>query len=110
MSNENIGKPDSNHEIGVATAEAKPELKQPKRYKVLLLNDDYTPMDFVVQVLKQFFHKNMEQATKVMLEVHYEGQGTAGIYTADIAETKTAQVNDFARAHDHPLMCSMEVE
>lgn len=97
-------------EHGVAVAEAEPEVKQPRMFKVLLLNDDYTPMDFVVQVLRKFFHKTTEQATKVMLQVHYEGQGIAGIYTAEIAETKVAQVNDFSRAHDHPLMCTMEEE
>lgn len=104
MSDEKI----RDQEHGVAVAEAKPEVKQPPMYKVLLLNDDYTPMDFVVQVLRKFFHKSTEQATKVMLQVHYEGQGVAGIYTAEIAETKVAQVNDFSRANDHPLMCTME--
>ena len=106
MSDENIRE----KEHGVAVAESKPEVQQPKMFKVLLLNDDYTPMDFVIQVLKRFFHKTTEQATKVMLQVHYEGQGVAGIYTADIAETKVALVNDYSRAHDHPLMCTMEVE
>ena len=104
MSDEKI----RDHEHGVAVAEAKPEVKQPSMYKVLLLNDDYTPMDFVVEVLRKYFHKTTEQATKVMLQVHYEGQGVAGVYTAEIAETKVAQVNDFSRANDHPLMCTME--
>jgi len=106
MSDENIRE----QEHGTVVAESKPEIAHPKMYKVLLMNDDYTPMDFVIQVLRQFFHKTMEQSTKVMLQVHYEGQGVAGIYTADIAETKMSQVNDFSRAHDHPLMCTMEVE
>lgn len=106
MGDENIRE----QEHGTAVAESKPEVKQPRMYKVLLLNDDYTPMDFVIQVLRQFFYKTSEQATKVMLQVHYEGQGTAGIYTAELAETKMAQVNDFSRAHDHPLMCTMEVD
>jgi ATP-dependent Clp protease adaptor protein ClpS len=97
-------------EHGVAVAESKPETRQPPMYRVLLLNDDYTPMDFVVRVLKQFFHMTTEQATRVMLQVHYEGQGTAGIYTAEIAETKVALVNDYARAHEHPLLCTMEQE
>jgi len=96
------------HEQGVAVAESKPETKQPKMYRVLLLNDDYTPMEFVVHVLKRFFYKNSEQATKVMLQVHYDGQGTAGLYTAEIAETKVAQVNDHSRSNDHPLMCTMQ--
>lgn len=106
MSNKNIGEA----EHGVAVAESKPETKQPKMYKVLLLNDDYTPMDFVVRVLTQFFRKNAEQATRVMLQVHYEGKGTAGVYTAEIAETKVAQVNEYSRANDHPLLCTMENE
>ena len=97
-------------EHGTAVAEAKPEVEQPKMYKVVLLNDDYTPMDFVIDVLKRFFHKNIEQATKVMLQVHYDGQGVAGIFTAEVAETKVAQVNDYSRAHDHPLMCALESE
>lgn len=97
-------------ELGVATADAEPEIKVPKRYKVLILNDDYTPMDFVVLVLKQFFYKTNEQATKIMLQIHYEGHGTAGIYSADVAETKVAIVNDFSRANQHPLICKMEAE
>ena len=95
-------------ERGTLVAERKPETKKPRMYKVLLLNDDYTPMDFVVSVLKQYFHKTTEQATKVMLQVHYDGAGIAGIFRAEIAETKVSLVNDHARAHDHPLMCTME--
>ena len=95
-------------ERGTVVAERKPEVKKPPMYKVLLLNDDYTPMDFVVSVLKQYFYKTTEQATKVMLQVHYDGAGVAGIYRAEIAETKVSLVNDHARAHDHPLMCTME--
>ncbi len=106
MSDENIR--ESDHSTSVA--ELKPGLKQPKMFKVLLLNDDYTPMDFVIQVLKLFFHKSNEQAAKIMLQVHYDGKGIAGVYTAEIAETKMSQVNDFSRAHDHPLMCTMEAE
>ena len=106
MSEEKIGA----SEQGVAVAEAKPETRKPPMYKVLLLNDDYTPMDFVVKVLKQFFHLTTEQATKVMLRVHYDGQGTAGIYRVEIAETKVVLVNDFSRTNDHPLMCTMEKE
>ncbi len=95
-------------ELGTVVAEREPETKEPPMYKVMLLNDDYTPMDFVVAVLKQFFHKSVEQATKVMLQVHYEGAGVAGIYRAEIAETKVVSVNEFAREHGHPLMCIME--
>lgn len=95
-------------ERGTVVAERKPEIKKPSMYKVMLLNDDYTPMDFVVRVLKQYFHKSLEQATKVMLQVHYDGAGVAGIYRAEIAETKVSMVNDYARAQGHPLMCTME--
>jgi ATP-dependent Clp protease adaptor protein ClpS len=82
--------------------------KPPPLYKVLLLNDDFTPMDFVVQVLQQFFAKNREQATQIMLKVHNEGVGVCGIYPHDIAETKVSQVAVFAREHQHPLQCVME--
>jgi ATP-dependent Clp protease adaptor protein ClpS len=107
MSEEN-NQDDSDFEQGVLVAEQKPEVKQPPMYKVLLLNDDFTPMDFVVSVLKQYFYKTMEQATKVMLQVHYDGAGVAGIFTAEIAETKVSHVNDHAKAEGHPLMCTME--
>ena len=95
-------------ELGTVVAEREPETKEPPMYKVMLLNDDYTPMDFVVAILNQFFHKTVEQATKVMLQVHYEGAGVAGIYRAEIAETKVVSVNEYAREHGHPLMCIME--
>lgn len=91
-------------------AEALPKLKQPKKYKVILLNDDYTPMEFVVDVLKHFFHLNEELATQVMLQVHIVGKGICGVFTHDIAETKVAMVNDYARANQHPLLCTMEPE
>lgn len=81
---------------------------QPPLYKVLLLNDDYTPMDFVVQVLQRFFGMDRERATVIMLKVHNEGVGVAGIYPRDIAETKVHQVLEFARSHQHPLQCVME--
>lgn len=77
-------------------------------YKVVLLNDDYTPMEFVVQVLETFFNMDRETATRVMLTVHTKGKGVCGIYTRDIAETKVAQVNEYARENQHPLLCSME--
>ena len=95
-------------DIGLATAEAKPELKRPPMYKVLLLNDDYTPMEFVVEVLESFFRMNREQATHVMLTVHTQGKGVCGIFTRDIAETKAAQVNQYARESEHPLLCEVE--
>lgn len=84
--------------------------KPPPLFKVLLLNDDYTPMEFVVRVLQQFFLKSREQATQIMLKVHNEGIGLCGIYTHDIAETKVNQVTAFAREHQHPLQCVMEEE
>ncbi|MCG8560491.1 MAG: ATP-dependent Clp protease adapter ClpS [Hyphomicrobiales bacterium] len=84
--------------------------KKPSLYKVLLLNDDYTPMDFVVYVLERFFNKPREEATRIMLHVHQKGVGMCGIYTYEIAETKVAQVMNFARQHQHPLQCTMEKE
>lgn len=84
--------------------------KKPSLYKVLLLNDDYTPMDFVVYVLERFFNKQREEATRIMLHVHQKGVGMCGIYTYEIAETKVAQVMNFARQHQHPLQCTMEKE
>jgi ATP-dependent Clp protease adaptor protein ClpS len=82
--------------------------KQPPRYQVLLLNDDYTPMEFVVVVLQQFFAMDIEKATQVMLKVHREGRGVCGVYTRDIAATKVELVSSFARMHQHPLQCVME--
>ncbi len=91
-------------------SELLPALKVPKKFKVVLLNDDYTPMDFVIEVLKRFFYMNGDVATQVMLQVHFQGRGVCGIYTRDIAETKVALVNDYARVNQHPLLCSMEPE
>ena len=82
--------------------------KKPSLYKVLLLNDDYTPMEFVVHVLEKFFQKDAEAATKIMLQVHQHGIGECGVFTYEIAETKVTQVMDFARKHQHPLQCVME--
>jgi len=96
------------HESGLSVEEAESELQQPPLYRVLLLNDDYTPMDFVVSVLETFFHMDQEQATQIMLHVHTQGVGLCGVYTRDIAETKVSQVNDHSRDHQHPLMCVME--
>lgn len=93
---------------GLALQEAQPKLKRPPLYKVLLLNDDYTPMDFVVYVLQKFFGMDQEKATQVMLQVHTRGMGVCGIFNRDIAETKVALVNQFAREHQHPLKCTME--
>ena len=84
--------------------------KKPSLYKVLLLNDDYTPMEFVVLVLERFFGKGREEATRVMLHVHQKGVGICGVYTFEVAETKVTQVMDFSRKHQHPLQCTMEKE
>jgi ATP-dependent Clp protease adaptor protein ClpS len=93
---------------GLALQEARPKVKKPPLYKVVLLNDDYTPMDFVVQVLKRFFGLSHDKATTVMLHVHTRGRGVAGVYTYEIAETKVVMVNDYAREHEHPLQCTLE--
>lgn len=93
---------------GVAVEESKPKLTRPPMYKVILLNDDYTPMEFVVEVLETFFRMEREKATQVMLHVHTRGVGVCGVYTREIAETKVAQVNDYSQHHHHPLLCAME--
>jgi ATP-dependent Clp protease adaptor protein ClpS len=95
-------------ERGLVVEEAQPKLKRPPLYQVLLLNDDYTPMEFVVQVLEQVFGLNRPTATRVMLEVHTRGKGVCGVFTYEIAETKVAQVTGFARQQQHPLLCTME--
>ncbi|MGE5155001.1 MAG: ATP-dependent Clp protease adapter ClpS [Bdellovibrio bacteriovorus] len=100
--------PSEERETGLTVQEARPKLRRPPLFKVLLLNDDYTPMEFVVQVLETFFAMNREKATQIMLHVHTRGVGVCGVYTRDIAETKVQQVNDYARVHQHPLMCTME--
>ncbi len=95
-------------EDGVSVEEAKPKTKQPPLYRVVLLNDDFTPMEFVVEILQTFFHLDRSQATQIMLHVHTRGKGVCGVYSRDIAETKVDQVNDFSRERQHPLMCTME--
>ena len=97
---------DSNGDLAVQ--EAKPKLKRPPLYKVMLLNDDYTPMEFVVQVLESFFRMDREKATRIMLHVHTRGVGVCGVFTREIAETKVAQVSEYSQRHQHPLMCTME--
>ena len=93
---------------GLVVEEKRPKLKQPPLFKVVLLNDDYTPMEFVIYVLETFFKMDREQATRVMLNVHTKGKGVCGIYTRDVSETKVSQVNEYARTNNHPLMCDME--
>ena len=100
---------DNEHDHGLAVATAKPEVAKPPMYQVVLLNDDYTPMDFVIEVLQVFFNMNRELATQVMLHVHTRGKGVCGVFTHEVAETKVAQVNEFSRHHQHPLMCAMEL-
>ena len=95
---------------GLAVEESRPKTKRPPMYKVVLLNDDYTPMEFVVHVLEIFFNKDRPTATRIMLAVHTEGKGVAGVYTRDVAETKVQLVNSYSRKHQHPLMCAMESE
>ena len=93
---------------GAVIEESRPEVKQPPLYQVVLLNDDYTPMEFVVDVLEKFFALGRSAATRIMLEVHTQGKGVCGIFTYEIAETKVAQVTGYARDHQHPLMCTLE--
>jgi len=93
---------------GLALEETRPRLKKPSLFRVLLLNDDYTPMEFVVQVLQKIFSMDRSSATRVMLEVHTKGKGICGVYTFEIAETKVAQVTGLAQQQQHPLLCTME--
>lgn len=88
----------------------RPKTKKPSMYKVLLLNDDYTPMEFVTHILQKFFNKNQQEATEIMLHVHRRGVGICGVFTYEVAETKVAQVMDYARANEQPLQCTMEKE
>ena len=88
--------------------EAEPKLKRPPLYKVILINDDYTPMDFVVHVLETFFSIDRENATRIMLDVHHHGKGVCGIFTHEIAETKVTLVNEYSRENQHPLLCTLE--
>ena len=102
--------PNNEHERdhGTIVVPDKPEVAKPPLYTVLLLNDDYTPMEFVVEVLTRFFDLDVERATQIMLHVHTRGRGVCGVYTREIAEAKVAMVNDYARSNQHPLMCTME--
>ena len=104
------GKDDDGDGDAAVVVDTKPKTKRPPLYKVLLLNDDYTPMDFVVWVLQKVFHKAMEDATRLMLEVHHKGKSIVGVYTHDVARTKVQQVHSLAEQNEHPLQCVMEVE
>jgi ATP-dependent Clp protease adaptor protein ClpS len=101
-------KTDQERDHGTIVETAKPETARPPLYSVLLLNDDYTPMDFVVEVLVSFFSLDLDKATQIMLHVHTRGRGVCGVYTREVAESKVAQVNEFSRMHQHPLLCTME--
>jgi ATP-dependent Clp protease adaptor protein ClpS len=102
------GEPGSPGPGSAVITKTKPQTKRPNMYRVLLLNDDYTPMEFVVHVLEKFFNKDRESATRIMLHVHQHGVGECGVYTYEVAETKVTQVMDFARKNQHPLQCVME--
>jgi ATP-dependent Clp protease adaptor protein ClpS len=99
---------ESQRDQELALEEARPEIKLPPMYRVILLNDDYTPMDFVIEILSVFFGMSHDRATQVMLHVHTRGKGVCGVFTFEIAETKVVQVNEFSRQNDHPLKCTME--
>jgi ATP-dependent Clp protease adaptor protein ClpS len=100
---------DGDGRTGIVT-KTRPKTKKPNLYKVLLLNDDYTPMEFVVHVLERYFSKSREDANRIMLHVHQKGVGICGVFTYEVAETKVTQVMDFSRKHSHPLQCTMEKE
>ena len=104
-----MGNKEQDSDDGLLVQDAKPKLKRPPLYKVVLLNDDYTPMEFVVEVLETFFSMTRENATRIMMEVHTRGKGICGVYTHDVAETKVTLVNNFSRENQHPLMCTKEL-
>lgn len=111
MAGEDGDKPPDETDRGPGTAlltKAEPKTKRPSMYKVLMLNDDFTPMEFVVHVLKKFFRMTTEEATQVMLHVHQRGVGVCGVFTYEVAETKVNHVTDYARKHEHPLQCTLE--
>ena len=99
---------ETHHDHGVLLEPARPEVAPPPLYQVMLLNDDYTPMDCVVTVLQHFFSMDLDKATQVMLHVHTRGRGVCGVFTREVAESKVAQVNEFSRMNQHPLLCTME--
>ena len=107
---EDMGKGNKQHsdDQGLSLLEAKPKVKPPRMYQVVLYNDDYTPMEFVVMLLEQLFGMSREKATQVMLHVHTRGKGVCGVFTREVAETKVARANEFSREHQHPLLCAME--
>ena len=104
------GYEDDDQTSGSVATKTRTRTERPSLYKVLLLNDDYTPMEFVIHVLERFFSKNREDATRIMLHVHQQGVGICGVYTFEVAETKVTQVIEFSRQNQHPLQCTMEKE
>ncbi len=104
-----LSKDDDDTGTGIVV-KTRPKTKRPSMYKVIMLNDDYTPMEFVVHVLEKFFNKSREEATTIMLHIHRRGVGICGVYTYEVAETKVTQVMDFARQNQHPLQCTLEKE
>lgn len=106
MANESEHEHGSGH--GLTVEVSKPEVARPPLFQVLLLNDDFTPMDFVVEVLRMFFGMDQEKAVQIMLHVHTRGKGVCGVFTREVAETKVTQVNEYSRANQHPLLCTME--
>ena len=105
-----VSETDDSRSDELAVKEAPPKVKKPKMYRVIMLNDDYTPMEFVVHVLETFFSKDRQMATRVMIEVHTKGKGVCGIFPYDLAETKASQVIEYARQNEHPLICTVETE
>lgn len=104
------GSEGENEEDGnLAVAESKPQLKQPSMYQVVMFNDDFSPMEFVVEILETFFYMNREKATQIMLVVHTQGRAVCGIFSKDVAETKVMQVNEYSKQSQHPLLCQVEV-
>lgn len=108
MNEDGDDKPGGTERGTAVITRTKPKTKRPSLYRVLLLNDDYTPMEFVIHVLERFFQKNRDDATRIMLHVHNHGVGECGVFTYEVAETKVSQVMDFARQHQHPLQCVLE--
>ena len=103
-----IGNSDWQDQVDAVIEEAKTKLKRPPMYQVILLNDDYTPMEFVVELIEKFFYHSREDATRIMLKIHTEGKGVCGVYTEDVAETKATLVNQYSQDHQHPLLCQTE--
>ena len=100
--------PERHSDGGLLLEDARPKIKRPPLYQVIMLNDDYTPMEFVVHILESFFSMDREKATRIMLQVHQQGRAVCGVYTHDIAETKAAQVIEYAQQNEHPLLCEIE--